>query len=97
MNYLSKSLVEHQMLHKSEELTEETFVGQVYLSKKVKYIIAFIYNTYRLWMSIRIDRKKEIYSLHQLPEGGMESTDSNSLEVALKELRKETKLRVHYS
>ena len=46
VNYLSRSLVDHQILHKPEELTEETFVGQICLSKKAKYMIAFIYNTY---------------------------------------------------
>ncbi len=46
VDYLSKSLLEQLMVHHSEELTEETFVGQVCISRKTKYVIAFIYNTY---------------------------------------------------
>ena len=46
VNYLSRLLVEPQMLYQLEKLTEETFVGQVCLSRKVKYVIAFIYNAY---------------------------------------------------
>ena len=46
VDYLFRSPVDHQILHKPEELTEETFVGQICLSKKAKYMIAFIYNTY---------------------------------------------------
>ncbi len=38
-----------------------------------------------------------MYGLHQSLEGGVESTDSNSLEAALRELREETALRIHYS
>jgi len=46
-------------------------------------------------MLVRIDRRKEIYDLHQSPRGVVETKDSNSLEAALRELRKETGLRIH--
>ena len=46
VDYLSRSLVEQQMLHESEESIEEIFVGQVCLSRKVKYVMTFIYNAY---------------------------------------------------
>ncbi len=55
VDYLSRSLIEQPMIHHPEELTEETFVDQVCISRKAKYVIAFIYNTYRSWMSIRTD------------------------------------------
>src|SRR6266540_6488411 len=48
-------------------------------------------------MSVRIDRRKEIYGLHQSPRGAVETKDSNSLEAALRELREETGLRIHQS
>ena len=48
-------------------------------------------------MSIRTDRKKEMYRLHQSLGGEVEPIDSNSLETALRELRKETALKIHYS
>jgi len=85
------------VLHESEELIEETFVGQVCLSRKVKYIMTFIYNAYSLWMLVRTNQKKEMYDLHQSSEEGVEPIDSNSLEAALRELRKETALRIHHS
>ncbi len=36
-----------------------------------------------------------MYGLYQSPEGVVETTDSNSLEAALRELREETGLRIH--
>jgi len=48
-------------------------------------------------MSVRTDRKKEMYGLHQSPRGAVETEDSNSLEAALRELREETSLRIHQS
>ncbi len=74
---------------------EETFVGQICVSRKVKYMMAFIYNAYGPWMSVRIDRRKEMYGLHQSPGGAVEAKDSNSLETVLRELREETGLRIH--
>ena len=97
VDYLSRLPLEQPMIHHSEELTKETFVGQVCLSRKVKYVIAFIYNAYRLWMSVRTDRRKEMYGLHQSSEGAVKIEDSNSLKAALRELREETGLRIHPS
>ncbi len=57
--------------------------------------MAFIYNTYGLWISVKIDRKKEMYGLYQSPGGVVEIKDSNSLEAALRELREETGLKIH--
>ncbi len=84
------------MVHHPEESTEETFIGQVCVSRKSKYIMAFIYNVYGPWMSVRIDRRKEMYGLHQSSGGVVETKDSNSLEAALRELREETGLRIHH-
>ena len=55
VDYLSRSLLEQPMIHHPEEPTEETFVDQVYMSRKVKYAIAFIYNAYGPWMLVRTD------------------------------------------
>ncbi len=55
IDYLSRLPIEYQMLHKPEELIEKTFIGQVCLSRKAKYVIAFIYNAYGPWMLVRID------------------------------------------
>ena len=85
------------MIHHPEEPTEEIFIGQVCLFRKAKYVMAFIYNIYRPWMSVRTDRRKEMYGLHQSPEGAVETKDSNSLETTLRELREETDLRIHQS
>ncbi len=76
---------------------KETFVKQVCLSRKAKYIMTFIYNAYGPWMSIRTDQKKEMYGLHQSLGRGVEPKNSNSLEAALRELREETGLRLYYS
>jgi len=38
-----------------------------------------------------------MYDLHQSPGGAVENKDSNSLEAALRELRKETALKIHHS
>ncbi len=46
-------------------------------------------------MSVRTDRKKEMYGLHQSLERAVETKDSNSLEAALRELREETALKIH--
>src|SRR6266542_2618502 len=92
VDYLSRSPLEQLMVHHPEELTEETFVGQVCVSRKTKYVMVFIYNAYGPWMSVRTDRRKEMYDLHQSPGGVIETEDSNSLEAALRELRKETGL-----
>ena len=95
VDYLFRSLVKHWMLYKSEESTEKTFVGQVCLSRKAKYIMTFIYNAYGPWMSVRIDQKKKMYGLYQSSGEGVKPKDSNSLEAALRELREEIKLRIY--
>ena len=41
-----EQLTVQPMIHHPEEPTEETFVEQVCVFRKSKYIIAFIYNTY---------------------------------------------------
>jgi len=55
VNYLSRLPLEQPMIHHPEKLTEETFVDQICISRKVKYIMAFIYNAYGPWMSVRTD------------------------------------------
>src|SRR6266498_4535479 len=97
IDYLSRLSIEHQMLHELEKPTEKTFVGQVCLNRKFKYIIAFIYNAYRPWMLVRTDRKNEMYNLHQSPEEEVEPKNSNNLETALRELREETGLKIYQS
>src|SRR6266542_755288 len=59
--------------------------------------MAVIYNAYGPWMSVRTDRRKDMYGLHQSPGGAVEIKDSNSLEAALRELREETSLKIHQS
>ncbi len=46
VNYLSRSPLEQPIIHYPEEPTEKTFVGQICISRKAKYIIVFIYNVY---------------------------------------------------
>jgi len=46
VDYLFRSPVKYQMLYKSEEPIKEIFVSQICLSKKVWYVIVFIYNVY---------------------------------------------------
>ncbi len=94
VDYLFRSPVKYQILHKLEELTEEIFVSQVCLNWKAWYVIAFIYNTYRLWMSVRTDQRKEMYDLHQSSDEGVEPKNSNSLEATLRELKEETGLKI---
>ena len=48
-------------------------------------------------MSVKTDRRKEMYSLHQSPGRAVETEDSNNFEAALRELREETGLRIHSS
>jgi len=59
VDYLSRSPLEQPttqpMINHPEEATEETFVGQVCVSRKSKYVMAFIYNAHRPWMSVRTD------------------------------------------
>src|SRR6266498_1229952 len=50
VDYLSRSPLEHQMIHHLEEPSEETFVDQICISRKAKYTMAFIYNAYEPWM-----------------------------------------------
>jgi len=38
-----------------------------------------------------------MYDLYQLPEGGVEPTDTYSLDATLKELKEETDLKIHSS
>ena len=64
VDYLFRSLIEQPIIYHSEEPIEEIFVGQVCLFKKVKYVMAFIYNAYRPWMSVRTNRRKEMYGLY---------------------------------
>ncbi len=47
VDYLSRLPIEHQVVHHPEEPTEETFVGQICLTRKAKHVMAFIYNVYR--------------------------------------------------
>ncbi len=58
--------------------------------------MAFIYNAYGPWISVRTDHKKEMYSLYQSSGRRVKPKDSNSLEAALRELKKETGLRIPY-
>src|SRR6266498_1826981 len=78
VDYLSRSPIEQSMINHPEEITEKMFVGQVCVSRKTKYVIAFIYNAYGPWMSVRIDWRKEMYGLHQSPTEAVETKDSNS-------------------
>ncbi len=94
-DYLSRSPMKYKMLHELEEPNEDIFIGQISLSRKAKYIMAFIYNAYRSWMSVKTDQRKEIYGLHQSSEGGVKLRNSNNLEIALRELREKTGLRVY--
>src|SRR6266498_616936 len=95
VDYLFRSPLEQPMINHPEELTEKIFVGQICISRKAKYVMAFIYNAYGPWILVRTDRRKEMYSLHQLPGRAAETKNSNSLEAALRELKKETGLRIH--
>ena len=47
VNYLSKSPIEQPIIHHPEEPTEETFVGQICIFRKAKYVMTFIYNAYK--------------------------------------------------
>ena len=42
IDYLSRFPVDHQIVYKLKELMKKTFVGQVCLNRKARYIIAFI-------------------------------------------------------
>src|SRR6266498_4187227 len=64
VDYLFRSSVGHQMFHEPEDPNEKIFISQVCFSRRIKYVMTFIYNAYRLWMSVRTDRKKEMYGLH---------------------------------
>ena len=55
VDYLSRSPIEPTMINHPEKPTEEIFVGQVCVSRKTKYVMAFIYNAYGSWMSVRTD------------------------------------------
>jgi len=44
-----------------------------------------------------MDRKKEMYGLHQSFRGEVEPKDSNSLKAILRKLKEETGLRIHHS
>ncbi len=46
-------------------------------------------------MSVKTDRKKEIYSLYQSSEGDIDLRDINSQDIILRELKKEIELRVY--
>ncbi len=46
VDYLFRSPLEQSMIHHPEEPTEETFIDQVCISRKSKYVITFIYNAY---------------------------------------------------
>ena len=46
VDYLSRSSLDQKMINHPEEPTEETFVGQICVSQKSKYVMAFIYNAY---------------------------------------------------
>ena len=95
MDYLSRSPIEQPIIYHSEELTEETFISQICIFRKVRYVMTFIYNAYGSWILVRTDQKKKMYGLYQSPEGAVETKDSNSLEAALRELREEIDLRIH--
>ena len=47
VDYLSRSLIEQSIINHPEKPTEEIFVGQICISRKARYVMAFIYNTYR--------------------------------------------------
>ncbi len=64
VDYLSRLSVKYQMLYKLKEVREETFMSQVCLNQKAKYVIVFIYNAYRPWISVRTNQNKKIYGLH---------------------------------
>ncbi len=55
VDYLSRLPLERPMVYHPEELTEETFVRQVCVSRRTKYVMAFIYNAYGPWMSVKTD------------------------------------------
>ncbi len=46
VDYLFRSPLKQPMIYHPEEPTEETFIGQVYVSRRTKYVMAFIYNAY---------------------------------------------------
>ncbi len=97
VDYLFRLPVEQQMIHELKEPTEKIFIGQVCRSKKAKYVITFIYNAYRSWMSVITDWKKKIYDLHQSLGKGLEPKNSNSLKAILRKLREETTLKIYHS
>ena len=51
-------------LYESKKFYKKIFIENVNFTRKVKYIMAFIYNAYKSWMSIRTDHRKEMYGLH---------------------------------
>ena len=55
VDYLSRSPIEQPMINHLEKPTKETFIDQVCISRKSKYVMAFIYNAYRPWISVRTD------------------------------------------
>ena len=46
IDYLSRSPIEQPIIYYPKELTEKTFVSQICISRKAKYVITFIYNAY---------------------------------------------------
>ncbi|SRR6266540_3123632 len=84
INYLSRNPI-----NEVEELEEIVFVGNV-THKVTKFSLAFIYNYYRSIIFIRIgDHMKGLY---QLLYRKRELSDKTTLDLILRELRKETGL-----
>ena len=55
VDYLSRLPLEQPMINHPEKPIEETFVGQICVFRKAKYVMVFIYNAYGSWMSVRTD------------------------------------------
>ncbi len=47
MDYLLRSSLNYKIINYLKKLDKKTFIENVYLIKKAKYIIVFIYNTYK--------------------------------------------------
>ncbi len=52
VKYLFRLSLDYQICHESKELNEKIFVKQIYLNRRVKYIITFIYNAYESYILI---------------------------------------------
>jgi len=95
IDYLSRVSLDQHLFLKLEKSNEKMFIRQINIMEKAKYVIAFIYNTYRFWILVRTNRKKEMFSLHQSPGKGVEFTDAYSLNAALRKLKEEIGFKIH--